>query len=101
MKFRIFVNPWNSGSAERSRSVIIVLRAGQRIGGKALVWLDKEKEAAVRVHNKALFGNFLFTVARHVSPGRHVVSVETTSDGFFIISGILVGPSEFNKNGVI
>ena len=51
MRFRIFVNPWNLGSAERSRSVIIVLRAGQRIGGKALVWLDKEKKAAVRVHN--------------------------------------------------
>ena len=101
MRFRIFVDPWNGSGLERSRSVIIVLRAAQKIGGHALVWLDSEKQRAIRVDNIVEFGNHLFTVARCVSPGTHTVSAQTTSDGFFIISGILVGPPEFNKNGVI
>ena len=104
MKFHIFVEPWNSESVSghvTSRSVIIVLRAAQRIGGQALIWLDNDKEKAIKVDNIVEFGNHLFTVARRVCPGSHTVSILTISDGFFIISGLLVGPPEFIKNGAI
>ena len=104
MKFHIFVEPWNSESVSghvTSRSVIIVLRAAQRIGGQALIWLDNDKEKAIKVDNIVEFGNHLFTVARRVRPGSHTVSILTISDGFFIISGLLVGPPEFIKNGAI
>ena len=81
--------------------MIIVLRAAQRIGGQALIWLDNDKEKAIKVDNIVEFGNHLFTVARRVRPGSHTVSILTISDGFFIISGLLVGPPEFIKNGAI
>ena len=41
--------------------MIIILRAAQRIGGQALIWLDNDKEKAIKVDNIVEFGNHLFT----------------------------------------
>ena len=46
-----------------SRSVIIVLRAVQRIGGQALIWLDNDKEKAIKVNNIIKSSNHLFQPA--------------------------------------
>ena len=62
-----------------SRSVIIILRAAQHIGGQALIWLDNDKEEAIQVNNIIKCGNHLFTVARRVLPRRHTVSILTIS----------------------
>ena len=64
-------------------------------------WITIKKKKAINVDNIVEFGNHLFTVARHVCPGRHTVSILTISDGFFITSGLLVGPPEFIKSGAI
>ena len=100
LKLRIQVPPLKSQSPS-SRSLTIVTRTSGS-GGKAKVWLDNDEEKAIYINSKSNFGNNpLNTVATRVEPGYHVVTVKTLRWGMFLISGLLVGPPDFDRRQVL
>ena len=100
LKLRIYVPPIKSQSLN-SRSVTIMTHTSGR-GSKAVVWLDDDVEKAIYIVLKSIFGrNRLNTVATRVESGHHVVTVKTVGWGLFLVSGILVGPPDFEKQGAI
>lgn len=100
LKLRIHVPPIESHSPT-SRSVIIVTRTFGS-GGKAMVWLDNNEDKAIYINSKSVFGNNqLNTIATRVEPGYHVITVKTVRRGMFLVSGLLVGPPDFERRGVL
>ena len=90
--FRVRV-PSNHGQL---RSLLVLIRTNSN-GGKARVWLDGDSEGAVTISNKSQFGqNQLFTVSSRVTPGYHNVMVKLVGSGYFMVSGLLVGPPDLN-----
>lgn len=101
LKLRFLVPPLNSQTIPESRSVIVVAHTSG-YGGKAKLWLDDNKAQAIYVDSKANFGNNLLnTVATRVDPGYHVVTVQTLRWGMFMVSGLFVGPPDFNRREVL
>ena len=101
LKLRILVPPLNSQTMPESRSVIVVAHTSG-YGGKAKLWLDDNKDQAIYVDSKANFGNNqLNTVATRVDPGYHIVTIKTLRWGMFMVSGLFVGPPDFNKREVL
>ena len=100
LKLRIYVPPIESQSPN-SRSVTIVTRTSGS-GSKAKVWLDNNEEKAIYIDLKSIFGNNqLDTVATRVEAGYHVVTVKTVRWGMFLVSGLVVGPPDFERRRVI
>ncbi|KAJ7385186.1 hypothetical protein OS493_017563 [Desmophyllum pertusum] len=68
-------------------------------GGKAVVWLDNEDKKEIYINTKSFYGqNRLDTIATRVAPGYHTITVRTVGEGNFLVSGVLVGPSDFKEN---
>ena len=63
-------------------------------GATAKVWLNEYEERGVLINTRSNFGQTrLFTIAHHVTPGRHVLSVRTVTKGTFILAGVVIGPT--------
>ena len=76
-----------------TRNIAIAIRTHSN-GGTARVWLDEYEEKGVLINTRSPFGHTrLHTIARHVTPGRHVLSVRTETPGIFILSAIMTGPT--------
>lgn len=100
LKVRILVPPTESQSLS-TRSVVIVTRTSGS-GGRAMVWLDNNEDRAIYIDSKSVFGNNqLNTIATRIVPGDHVIIVKTVRWGLFLVSGILVGPPDFERRGVL
>ena len=100
LKFGFHVRPTNSQSPS-SRSVTIVTRTSGS-GGKAKVWLDSKESSAIYIDSKSVFGNNqLNTIGTRVEPGYHTVTVQTVRWGMFLVSGLLVGPPDFQRRRVV
>lgn len=79
--------------ATTARNVAVAVRTHGN-GGMAKVWLNEYEERGVLISTYSLFGHTkLQTIARHVIPGRHVLSIRTQTPGVFILSGVMVGPT--------
>ncbi|XP_048584412.1 uncharacterized protein LOC125567394 [Nematostella vectensis] len=101
ISFSITVKPWKcTACQDRSRSVIIIIRNWGN-GGRALVWLDDDVESARDITNAHEFGTLLYTVSGRVRPGNHTLHVQTVRKGFFVVSGVTIGPPDFSKYGVM
>ena len=71
-----------------TRSVGIVFRTSG-LGGKAEIWMAKEKPGII-VDSYSPFGHTrLITVAHHVTSGSHVLTVRVVKAGKFLLSGIV------------
>ena len=80
-------------STTDTRNVAIAVRTHGK-GGSAKVWLNEYEERGVLINTQSPFGHTkLFTIARHVIPGRHVLSIRTVTNGTLILSGVLIGPT--------
>ena len=100
LKLRIYVPPSQSQSPN-SRSVTIMTHASFR-GSKAMVWLDDDVEKTISIDVKSIWGgNHLNTVATRVEPGHHVITVKTVRWGIFLVTGIVVGPPDFERQGAV
>lgn len=76
-----------------ARNVAVAVRTHGN-GGTAKVWLNEYEERGVMINTRSVFGHTkLFTIARHVIPGRNVLSVRTVTPGIFILSGVVIGPT--------
>ena len=83
----------NLESTADARNFAIAVRT-QGNGGTAKVWLDEYEERGVLVNTRSPYGHTkLITIARHVIPGRHVLSVRTVTKGTFTLSGVVIGPT--------
>ena len=99
LKLRIYVPPINSSL--NTRSVILLTRTSGS-GGKAKVWLDNNDKEAIYINTKSFYGqNRLDTVETRVEPGFHTIMVRTVCEGNFLVSGVLVGPPDFNRRKVL
>ena len=99
LKLRIHVSPLNS--SPNTRSVILLTRTSGS-GGKAKVWLDNNEKEAIYIMTKSVYGqNRLDTIETRVEPGFHTIMVRTVSDGNFLVSGVLVGPPDFERRKVL
>lgn len=75
-----------------ARKLVLAVRTFGR-GGTARAWLDEYEEQGVLIDTRSGFGHTkLHTIARQVTPGRHVLSVRTETPGIFILSGIMISP---------
>ena len=75
-----------------TRNIAIAVRTHSK-GATARVWLDEFEEKGALINTSSLFGHTkLHIIARHVTPGRHVISVRTETPGVFILSGVMTGP---------
>ena len=100
LKIGFYVPPIKSQSPN-SRSVTIVTRTSGS-GGKAMVWLDSNEDKAIYIDSKSVFGNNkLNTVASRVVPGYHTITVKTVRWGMSLVSGVLVGPPDFQRRQVL
>ena len=100
LKIRIYVPPIKAQCPD-SRSVTIMTRTSGS-GSNAKVWMDDDEEKAIYIDSKSIFGNNqLDTVATRVKPGHHVITVKTVRWGMFLLSGILVGPPDFQRRRVL
>ena len=59
-----------------------------------MIWLDNNKERAVKTDSNWLFDRY-DTIATRVNPGYHTITIRTIRDGVFIVCGVLVGPPDF------
>ncbi|XP_078371187.1 uncharacterized protein LOC144654838 [Oculina patagonica] len=99
LKLRIYVPP--TESSPDSRSVILLTRTSGS-GGKAVIWLDNKEQEGIYINTKSFYGqNRLDTVATRVEPGFHTITVRTVRKGNFLVSGILVGPPDFERRRVL
>ena len=99
LKLRIYVPPINS--SHNTRSVILLTRTSGS-GGKAKVWLDNNDKEAIYINTKSFYGqNRLDTVETRVEPGFHTIFIRTVCEGNFLVSGVLVGPPDFNRRKVL
>lgn len=100
LKLRIYV-PAQIKSFPNTRSVILLTRTSGS-GGKAVVWLDNEDKKEIYINTKSFYGqNRLDTIATRVAPGYHTITVRTVGEGNFLVSGVLVGPSDFKRRRVL
>ena len=100
LKLRFYV-PSIKTQIPNSRSVTIMTQA---FGGvsRAMVWLDDDVEKAIYIGFKSIWGrNQLNTVATRVEPGHHVITVKTVRWGMFLVTGIVVGPPDFERQGAV
>lgn len=80
-------------STTDTRNVAVAVRTHGN-GGTAKVWLNEYEERGILINTRSSFGHTkLITIARQVIPGRHVLSVRTVTNGMFILSGVLIGPT--------
>ena len=81
---------------------MIILTRTSGSGGKAEVWLDDEKNKRIYIDSKSIYGqNRLNTVATRVESGYHTISVRTVRAGSFLVSGVLIGPPDFERREVL
>ena len=92
LQLKIFVPMIAVDSFPRSRSVIVLSRFYSE--GKAVIWLDNNKERAVKTDSNWLFDRY-DTIATRVNPGYHTITIRTLRDGVFMVCGVLVGPPDF------
>ena len=93
LKLSIFVPSLTvNSSSVSSRSVTVMII---NIGGNALVWLDNMRNKAVKFNKVCGYDQF-DTIATKVNPGHHNLTVRTTRDGMFMVSGVFVGPPDFH-----
>lgn len=98
LKLRVYV-PFTS--SPKTRSVILLTRTSGS-GGKAEIWLDDDDQEKIYICTMSLYGqNRLDTVATRVEPGYHTISVRTVTKGNFLVSGVLVGPPDFQRRQVL
>ena len=99
IKFRFYVP--SVSFSYNTRSVIILTRTSGN-GGKAEVRLDEEKNKTIYINTKSIYGQTrLDTVATRVKPGYHTITVRTVCNGNFLVSGVVVGPPDFERRKVI
>lgn len=80
-------------STTDARNVAVAVRTNGN-GATAKVWLNEYEERGVLINTRSYFGQTrLFTIARHVIPGRHVLSVRTVNKGTFILCAVVIGPT--------
>ena len=86
-----YLTQYNQG-----RSLSVVVREND-VGTDALVWIDDQKKQSKKIKTKRFEGeSHVHSVASNVPPGYHQLTVQTTKKGSFQISGIIVGPKQFN-----
>lgn len=99
LKLRIYVPSINS--SPNTRSVILLTRTSGS-GGKAKVWLDNNEKEAIYINTKSVYGqNRLDTIETGVEPGYHTIVVRTVREGNLLVSGVLVGPPDFERRKVL
>ena len=99
IKFRFYVP--SVSSSYNTRSVIILTRTSGN-GGKAEVRLDEEKNKTIYINTKSIYGQTrLDTVATRIKPGYHTITVRTVRKGNFLVSGVVVGPPDYERRKVI
>lgn len=99
LKLRVYVPPFTS--SPKTRSLILLTRTSGS-GGKAEIWLDDDDQEKIYICTMSLYGqNRLDTVATKVEPGYHTISVRTVTKGNFLVSGVLVGPPDFQRRQVL
>ncbi|KAJ7339363.1 hypothetical protein OS493_005757 [Desmophyllum pertusum] len=80
-------------------SVGIVIRRLKQHEGQVKIWLDKDKKNAVAITGKVFgrvhFQTRIYFVASQVSPGHHMITLETKGDKriSLLINGIVLGPA--------
>ena len=88
-----FSEKCNFESRTDARNFAVAVRTHGN-GGSAKVWLNEYEERGVLINTRSPFGHTkVITIARHVIPGRHVLSVRTVTKGTFILSGVVIGPT--------
>ena len=99
LKLRIHISQMNS--SPDTRSVILLTRTSGS-GGKAKVWLDDNDKDAIYINTKSVYGqNRLDSIETRVEPGFHTIMVRTICEGNFLVSGVLVGPPDFERRKVL
>lgn len=99
LKLRIYVPSINS--SPNTRSVILLTRTSGS-GGKAKVWLDNNEKEAIYINTKSVYGqNRLDTIETGVELGYHTIVVRTVREGNLLVSGVLVGPPDFERRKVL
>ena len=97
--FGFTIPPANSLSpfvTTQGRSLSLVVREND-VGTEASVWIDNRKDEAKKINSERFEGeSHVHPLATNVPPGYHQITVWTTGKGSFHVSGIIVGPKEFN-----
>ena len=84
-----------------TRSVKILTRTSGS-GGKVEVRLDEEKNKTIYINTKSIYGQTrLDTVATRIKPGYHTITVRTVRKGNFLVSGVVVGPPDYERRKVM
>ena len=91
LQLMIFVPPVADDVSFRSRSVTILTRHG---GGEAAIWLDHNANKAIKIDSKRGHDR-VNTIATRVYPGYHSITVMTIRKGLFMVTGVFVGPPDF------
>ncbi|KAL9957524.1 hypothetical protein ACROYT_G039165 [Oculina patagonica] len=89
-KYPVMFSSDDVGRGKVTRDVVIVFRTSGH-GGKAEIWLEKNKPGIV-VNTYSPFGHTkLVTVAHNVTSGSHVLTVRVVKAGEFLLCGIMTG----------
>ena len=98
LQLKIFVPIIAEDSLVRSRSVIVIFRCidtSHRVG-QAEIWLDNNKDKAIKTDSTKCETDKYDTIATRVNPGYHNITVRTLRDGMFLVCGVLVGAPDFS-----
>lgn len=92
LQLKIYVPMMAVDSFLKSRSVIVLSRFYS--AGQAEIWIDNNEDKAVKIDSNWVFDRY-DTIATRVNPGYHTLTVRTLNDGKLMVSGVLVGPPDF------
>ena len=98
LQLKIFVPIIAEDSLVRSRSVIVIIRCidtSHRVG-QAEIWLDNNKDKAIKTDSTKCEIDTYDIIATRVNPGYHNLTVRTLRDGMFMVCGVLVGAPDFS-----
>ena len=98
LQLKIFVPIIAENSLVRSRSVIVIFRCTDmslRVG-QAEIWLDNNKDKAIKTDSTKCGSDKYDIIATRVNPGYHNITVRTLRDGMFMVCAVLVGAPDFS-----
>jgi len=92
LQLKIYVPMMAVDSFLKSRSVIVLSRFYS--AGQAEIWIDNNEDKAIKTDSNWVSDRY-DTIATRVNPGYHTLTVRTLNDGKLMVSGVLVGPPDF------
>ena len=93
LQLKIYVPMMAVDSFLKSRSVIVISRSYG--AAQAEIWIDNNEDKAIKTDSNFLFHDRYHTIATRVNPGYHTLTVRTLNDVKLMVSGVLVGPPDF------